>query len=148
MACLGNKLRSFCHFWGCTQVLCFGLFCWLWGLLHFFYGILAHYIKRQKIWHWKMSPQVGGCPICYWGRVEEITTNNSRKNEVAWPKWKWCSVVDLSGDESKMWCCKEQYCIGTWNIRSMNQGKLDLVKQEMARVNINILGISELNGWI
>ena len=47
-------------------------------------------------------------------------------------------------DESKIQCCREQYCIGTWNVRSMNQGKLDMVKKEMARVNINILGISEL----
>ena len=54
------------------------------------------------------------------------------------------SVVDMAGDRSKVWCCKEQYCIGTWNVRSKNQGKLEVVKQEMARVNINILGISEL----
>ena len=47
-------------------------------------------------------------------------------------------------DENKIKCCKEQYCIGTWNVRSMNQGKLDMVKQEMTRVNINILRISEL----
>ena len=52
--------------------------------------------------------------------------------------------MDISGDESKMRCYKEQYCTGTWNVRSMNQGKLDVVKQEMARVNINVLGISEL----
>ena len=52
--------------------------------------------------------------------------------------------MDVTGDRSKVQCCKEQYCIGTWNIRSMNQGRLELVKQEMARVNINILGISEL----
>ena len=51
----------------------------------------------------------------------------------------------MSGCESKVQCCKEQYCIGTWNVRSMNQGKLDVVKQEMARLNINILEISELN---
>ena len=50
----------------------------------------------------------------------------------------------VSGGESKVQCCKEQYCIGTWNVRSMKQGKLEVVKQEMARVNINILGISEL----
>ena len=50
----------------------------------------------------------------------------------------------MTGDTSKIQCCKEQYCIGTWNIRSMNQGKLEVVKQEMARVNIDILGISEL----
>ena len=59
-------------------------------------------------------------------------------------KWKQHSVVDISGDESKIQCCKEHFCIGTWNVRSINQGKLDLVKQEMARVNINILGINGL----
>ena len=53
-------------------------------------------------------------------------------------------VVDVTGDRSKVRCCKEQYCIGTWNVRSMNQGKLEVVKQEMARVNVDILGISEL----
>ena len=52
--------------------------------------------------------------------------------------------MDVTGDGSKLWCYKEQYCIGTWNVRSMNQGKLEVIKQEMARVNINILGISEL----
>ena len=54
------------------------------------------------------------------------------------------SVVDVTVDGSKVQSCKEQYCIGTWNVRSMNQGKLEVVKQEMARVNIHILGISEL----
>ena len=54
------------------------------------------------------------------------------------------SVVDVTGDGSKVRCCKEQYFIGTWNVRSMNQGKLGVVKQEMARVNIDISGISEL----
>ena len=52
--------------------------------------------------------------------------------------------MDVTGDRSKVGCCEEQYCIGTWNVRSMNQGKLEVVKQEMARVNVNILGISEL----
>ena len=70
--------------------------------------------------------------------------NNSRKNEGMEPKRKQCPVVDVTGDRSKLWCHKEQYCIGTWNVRSMNQGELEVVKQEMARVNINILGISEL----
>ena len=60
------------------------------------------------------------------------------------PKQKQHSVVDETGDRSKVWCCKEQYCIGTWNVRSVNQGKLEVVKQEMTRVNIDILGISEL----
>ena len=65
--------------------------------------------------------------------------NNSRKNEGMEPKQKQHPVVDVTGDRSKVWCYKEQYCIGTWNIRSMNQGKLEVVKQEMARVNIDIL---------
>ena len=60
------------------------------------------------------------------------------------PKQKQYPVVDVTGDSSKVRCCKEQYCIGTWNVRSMNQGKLEVVKQEMARVNIDILGISQL----
>ena len=70
--------------------------------------------------------------------------NNSRKNEATEPKQKQHPVVDVPGDRSKVQCCKEQYCIGTWNVRSMNQGKLEVVKQEMTRVNVNILGISEL----
>ena len=60
------------------------------------------------------------------------------------PKQKQYPVVDVTGDRSKFQCCKEQYCIETWNVRSMNQGKLEVVKQEMARVNIDILGISKL----
>ena len=70
--------------------------------------------------------------------------NKSRKNEGMEPKQKQHSVVDVTGDRSKVRCCKEQYCIGTWNVRSMNPGKLEVVKQEMARVNIDILGISVL----
>ena len=70
--------------------------------------------------------------------------NNSRKNERMEPKQKQHPVVDGTGDRSKVRCCKEQYCIGTWNVRSMNQGKLEVVKQEMARVNTGILGISQL----
>ena len=56
-------------------------------------------------------------------------------------------LLDVSGGESKVQCCKEQYCIGTWNVRPTNQGKLDVVKQEMTRMNIDILGISELK-WM
>ena len=70
--------------------------------------------------------------------------NNSRKNEEMQPKQKQRPDADVTGDGSKVRCCKEQYCIGTRNVRSMNQGKLEVVKQEMARVNINILGISKL----
>ena len=66
--------------------------------------------------------------------------NNSRKNEGMEPKQKQYQVVDVTGDRSKVRCCKEQYCIGTWNVKSMNQGKLEVVKQEMARVNVDILG--------
>ena len=58
--------------------------------------------------------------------------------------------MDVTGKRSKVQCCKEQYCIRTWNVRSVNQGKLEVVKQEMARVNVDILGISKLNGleWL
>ena len=70
--------------------------------------------------------------------------NNSRKNEEMELKQKQHPVVDGTGDGSKVQCYKEQYCLGTWNVRSMSQGKLEVVKQEMARVNINILAISEL----
>jgi len=69
--------------------------------------------------------------------------NNSRKTEEMEPKQKQHPVVDVTGDGSKVRCCKEQYCIGTWNVRSMNEGKLE-VKQEMARVNIDILRTSKL----
>ena len=72
--------------------------------------------------------------------------NNSRKNEETVPKQKQHPVVDVTGDRSKVQCCKEQYCIGTWNVRSVNQGKWEVVKQEIARVNVDILGINELNG--
>ena len=58
--------------------------------------------------------------------------------------------MDVTGVGSKVRCCKEQYCIGTWNVRSKNQGKLEVVKQEMARVNVNVLGIHGKNGpeWV
>ena len=69
--------------------------------------------------------------------------NNSRKNEGMEPKQKQHPVVDGTGDGSKVQCCEEQYCIGTWNVRSINQGKLEVVKQ-MTGVNIDILEISEL----
>ena len=60
------------------------------------------------------------------------------------PKQKQWQVVDVTGDGSKIQCYKEHYCIGSWNVRSVNQGKLEVIKQEMSRVNIDILGISEL----
>ena len=70
--------------------------------------------------------------------------NNSRKNEETEPKQKQYPVVDVTSDGSKVRHCKEQYCIRTWNVRSMNQGKLEVVKQEMARLDIDLLGINEL----
>ena len=69
--------------------------------------------------------------------------NNSIKSEETEPKQKQHPVVDVTGDGSKVQCCKEQYCIGNWNVRSLNLGKLEVVKQK-ARVNIDILGIREL----
>ena len=75
----------------------------------------------------------------------EVWRNNSRKNEETETKQKQHLAVDVMGDRSKVHCCKEQYCIGTWNVRSMSEGKLEVVKQEMARVNINILRISQLS---
>ena len=74
----------------------------------------------------------------------DLWRNDSRKSEEMELKQKQHPVVDVTDDRSKVQFCKEQYCIRTWNIRSMNQGKVEVVKQEMARVNINILGISEL----
>ena len=59
--------------------------------------------------------------------------------------WKHSSVVNVSGGEGKVWCCKDQYCRGTWDVRSTKKGKLDVVKQEMLRVNTDIFGIPELN---
>ena len=66
--------------------------------------------------------------------------NNSRENEGMERK---PNNVDVTGDRSKVQCCKEQYCIGTWNVKSTNQGKLEVAKQEMTRTNIDILRISE-----
>ena len=60
------------------------------------------------------------------------------------PKEKQYPVVDVTGEKSKVRCCKEQYCIGTWNVRSINQGQLEVIKQEKASVNVTILGISKL----
>ena len=68
----------------------------------------------------------------------------AKDGEALYSQQKQYPVVDVTGDRSKVRCCKEQYCIGTWNVRPMNQGKLEVVKQEMARVNVDILGISEL----
>ena len=98
-------------------------------------------MKRQKDRTLKDElPRLVGAPYA----TGDQWRNNSRKNEWMEPKQKQYPVVDVTGDRSKVRCYKEQYCIGTWNVRSMNQGKLEGVKQEMARVNVDILGISEL----
>ena len=78
------------------------------------------------------------------GEEWRAITYSFRKNETSGPKWKQHSVVALSDGEHNVQSCKEQYCITTWNVRSMNQGELDLIKKEMTRVNISILRISEL----
>ena len=88
--------------------------------------------KRQATERW--TPQVSKWLLCYWHQRR----NNSRKNEEMEPKQKQHPGVDVTGDGSKVRGYKEHYCIGTWNVRSMNQGKLEVVKQEAARVNINI----------
>ena len=74
----------------------------------------------------------------------EISGEITRENGETEPKQKHHPVVNVTGDGSKVQSCKEQYYIGTWNVRSMNQGKLEVVKQELARVNIDNLGISQL----
>ena len=99
-------------------------------------------IKRQKDRTLKDEPLPRSVGVQYTTGVQQ--RNSSRRNEEAEPKQKQCPVVDVPGGESKVPCCKEQYYIGTWNVRSMNQGKLEVIKQEEARVNMDILGISEL----
>ena len=98
-------------------------------------------MKRQKVRTLKDElPRSVGAPYA----TGDQWRNNSRKNEGMEPKKKQYPAVDVTDERSKVWCYKEKYCIGTWNVRFMNQGKLEVVKQEMARVNFNILGISEL----
>ena len=95
-------------------------------------------MKRYDTERW--TPQAGSAQYA----TAEEQRNSSRRNEEAEPKGKQCPTVDASGGESKVWCCKAWYCTGTWNVRSLNQGELEVVKQEKARVNIDILGVSEL----
>ena len=94
-------------------------------------------MKRTSFWGVSSKMSVGAQYA-----TEDQWRNNSRKNEGMEPKQKQYPAVDVAGDRSKVRCYKEQYCIGTWNVSSMNQGKLEVVKEKMARVNINILGIS------
>ena len=100
-------------------------------------------MKRQKM---KLKDELPWSVGAQYASGEE-QRNSSRRNEEAEQKQKWHPVVDVSGGESKLQCCKEQYSIEIWNVRSMNQGKLQVVKQEMIRVNLNILEISEIK-WI
>ena len=97
-------------------------------------------MKSWNEWTMKELPRSVGAQYA----TGDQWRNNSRRTERMEPKQTQYPVVDVTGETSKVWCCKEQYCIGTWNVRSMNQGKLEVVKQEMARVNIGILGMSEL----
>ena len=94
-------------------------------------------MKRQndRILKWSVGAQYA---------IGDQWRNYTRKNEGKEPKQTQYPAVDVTADRSKVRCCKEQYCIGTWNVRSMNQDKLEVVKQEMARVNVDMLGISEL----
>ena len=90
--------------------------------------------------HVNINPRLVGAKFA----TGEEWRNNSRKNEEMEPKQKQHQVVDVTGGGSQVHCSKEQYCVGTWSIRSMNQGKLEVVKQEMARMNIDILETGEL----
>ena len=109
--------------------------------------LIPSYDNRSFYPHVQTYPgSVGTFP---WSVGAQYTTgdqwrNNSRKNEETEPKQKQHPDVDVTGGRSKVQCCKEQYCIGTWNVMSMNQGKSEVVKQEMARVNVDILVISKL----
>ena len=94
-------------------------------------AVNEQYEKTKRYDTRRVAPQDGRCPICYWipGKTREQLLIAPEKNEVAGPKQKWHSLMDVSGGESKVQRYKEQYCIGTWNITSMNQGKLEVVKQ-------------------
>ena len=98
-------------------------------------------MKRQK--HMTLKDELSRSVGAQYSTGEE-RRNNSRRNEEMEPKQNPCAVVDVTGDGSKVQRCKQQYGIGTWNVRSMNQGKFEVVKQEMSRQNINDLGNSNL----
>ena len=106
-----------------------------------------NYIKGQKDMTPKDESPMSELVQYTTGEERRRITKSPRMNEAAGPKQIRHSVVDVSGDESKILCCNEQYCMGTWSVRSMTQGKLDMIKQEMIRVNISILGLSKLK-WI
>ena len=101
-------------------------------------------MKRQKDMTLEDKPP-GSEGVQY--ATGEECGNSTKKNGATGPKQKRCWVVDVFVGESKVWCYKEQNCIKTWNVRSINQGKLDIVKQETTRWDIDILGFSELK-WM
>ena len=105
------------------------------------YSCLENIMKRQndRILKGKL-PRLVGAQYA----TGDQWRNNSRMNDETEPKQNQHPVIDVTSDRSKVRCCKEQYCIETWNVRSMNQDKLAAIKQEMARVNVDIPGISEL----
>ena len=106
------------------------------------YSCLENSMKRQKDRALKDElPRLVGSQ--YATGDQSRNRNNSRKNEWTEPKQKQHPVVDVIGDRRNVRCCKQQYCIGTWNVRSINQGKLEVVKQELARVNVDTLGINK-----
>ena len=117
---------------------------WQLTLVFLYQEPYKQYEKAKRNDCWKVNPPRLESVQYATGEELRTTTNSSKKSEVAGPKQKWCSVVNVSVGESKLWCYKEQYCIVTGNVRSMDQGKLHVVKQEIARFNIDILGISEL----
>ena len=101
-------------------------------------GVGCHFLLQGIFLAWGTNP---GIPHC-----RQMLYHLSHQGSPE-AKWKQRPAVAVTGDGSQVRSCTEQYCIGTWNVRSMNQGKLEVVKQEMARVNINILRISELK-WM
>ena len=111
---------------------------------HFSYSCLENPMKRRKrqkdMTLKDELPKLVGTQYA----TGDQWRKNSRNNEEMEPKQNQYPVVDATGDGTKVQCCKEQYCVGTWNLRSMNQGKLEVVIQEIARVNMDILGISKL----
>ena len=106
-----------------------------------FLNVPMNSMKRQKDWTLKDElARLLGTQYATGGQWR----NNFRTNEGVEPKQKQHPVVNGTGDGSRVQCCKEHYCIGTWNVRSVNLGNLEVLKQEMARVNTDIVGISEL----
>ena len=97
--------------------------------------------KRQK--HKIRKTSTPGQKVLL-GKIKGQLLTAPVRMKSAGPKQEWHSILEVCAGESKLWCCKEQYCIGIWNVTSMNQGTLDMVKQEIVRLNSNILGISSV----